>query len=233
MSLPSAQQVAANRQNAQLSTGPITPEGKEIVSRNATKHGLLASELVFQGDKEVDVQALIDDMRASLRPVGTLEESLVDRITSHIWRLRRIPELERDRYELRQAAQVQAKGIEAHDSADRFVKLDWFLLLQRYEVGIENFLRSNLEMLFQLQQRRMAQEAIEVAPAKNDKPQPQPITPPPPIQAPAQTASAELPSGRHNQPENSSRPRPHIFSGGPFRRADPPATKQSQFESVK
>jgi len=32
-------QVEANRQNAQKSTGPKTPEGKQIVSANAVTHG--------------------------------------------------------------------------------------------------------------------------------------------------------------------------------------------------
>jgi len=35
-------QTAANRRNAQESTGPITPVGKAKASRNSLKHGLLA-----------------------------------------------------------------------------------------------------------------------------------------------------------------------------------------------
>jgi hypothetical protein len=35
-------QVAANRLNAQESTGPRTTEGKAVVAQNAVKHGLLA-----------------------------------------------------------------------------------------------------------------------------------------------------------------------------------------------
>ncbi len=42
-------QVAANRLNAQKSTGPRTPEGKGVVSQNAVKHGLLAREGVLRG----------------------------------------------------------------------------------------------------------------------------------------------------------------------------------------
>ena len=37
----------ANRRNADKSTGPRTPEGKETVSRNAIKHGLLSQRVVL------------------------------------------------------------------------------------------------------------------------------------------------------------------------------------------
>ena len=40
-------QIQANRRNCQKSTGPRTPKGKAIVSRNALKHGLLARHNVI------------------------------------------------------------------------------------------------------------------------------------------------------------------------------------------
>ena len=46
----SAQKLAANRQNAQKSTGPSTPEGKKQVRYNAVKHalyGVLSPELLM------------------------------------------------------------------------------------------------------------------------------------------------------------------------------------------
>lgn len=42
----SERQLEANRQNAQLSTGPKTVEGKNKVKWNALKHGLLAKSVV-------------------------------------------------------------------------------------------------------------------------------------------------------------------------------------------
>jgi hypothetical protein len=43
----SAARQTANTANAQLSTGPTSPEGKASSSQNARKHGLTASELVI------------------------------------------------------------------------------------------------------------------------------------------------------------------------------------------
>ena len=53
-------QIIANRRNSQESkipthresTGPRSPEGKAVVSKNAVKHSLFASENVIKGEKQ-------------------------------------------------------------------------------------------------------------------------------------------------------------------------------------
>ncbi len=85
--------LAANRRNAQRSTGPRSPEGKARVRTNALKHGLLAREvLVLEGDgaeTRADFDALLADLVAELQPRGVIEETLVERIATGYWRLRR------------------------------------------------------------------------------------------------------------------------------------------------
>ena len=58
-------QIAANRRNAQKSTGPKTAEGKYKVRFNAVKHGMTASAAVlpFEDANSYDElrQALMDD----------------------------------------------------------------------------------------------------------------------------------------------------------------------------
>ncbi len=44
-------QQLANLQNAQLSTGPTTIEGKIHSSKNAIKHGILSKNFVVSGEK--------------------------------------------------------------------------------------------------------------------------------------------------------------------------------------
>src|SRR5271167_3020033 len=67
---PSAKQAEANRRNAQRSTGPRTPQGKQQVRLNALKHGLDADPFV-QG-----MLALHEDPRAYYRLLGDLLASL-------------------------------------------------------------------------------------------------------------------------------------------------------------
>ncbi len=47
-------QLQANIQNAGLSTGPVTEEGKEVVARNAIKHGVFAKDLVIAAGDGMD-----------------------------------------------------------------------------------------------------------------------------------------------------------------------------------
>lgn len=79
----------ANRRNAQHSTGPRTAAGKERSSRNATRHGLLSGRMLIDGESEDELKALRRGMRQSLRPVGELEEELVERMVAATWRRRR------------------------------------------------------------------------------------------------------------------------------------------------
>ena len=44
----SAKQIAANRRNAKKSTGPRSPEGKAVSSRNAISHGLHACDIILK-----------------------------------------------------------------------------------------------------------------------------------------------------------------------------------------
>ena len=45
-------QINANRENAKLSSGPQTPEGKAKSSRNNTKFGLFATSNCFQPEEK-------------------------------------------------------------------------------------------------------------------------------------------------------------------------------------
>jgi hypothetical protein len=55
-------QIEANRANAQKSTGPRTPEGKETAAPNALKHGLFARETVIRGEKEEEFEEYRDNL---------------------------------------------------------------------------------------------------------------------------------------------------------------------------
>ena len=92
-------QVAANRENAQKSTGPKTQEGKARAAHNALKHGLFSADVVLMGESAEDLDAFREAWMADLAPEGPREEYQANRAVEYAWRLRRIPRLEQ-RYSL-------------------------------------------------------------------------------------------------------------------------------------
>ena len=88
-SAASAQQIEANRRNAQLSTGPRTADGKAASSTNASKSGLFAAHLNVRQNEATEYEAMRDDFLNNFRPMGAFEESLALQIINANWRLRR------------------------------------------------------------------------------------------------------------------------------------------------
>ncbi|MGD0389428.1 MAG: hypothetical protein ABSC42_10790 [Tepidisphaeraceae bacterium] len=89
--------IEANRQNAMVSTGPQTAEGKAIVSGNAIRHGLLSWKPTIPGLETVeDWDAHLDRTLESLAPVGYAEILLAERAALLLWRLSRVARYERE-----------------------------------------------------------------------------------------------------------------------------------------
>lgn len=82
---------AANRKNALKSTGPKTPFGKAVSSRNAVKHGIFAVAPILSGiENRDDWEKHRDGVLKSITPVGYLEELLTMRLALLSWRLWRV-----------------------------------------------------------------------------------------------------------------------------------------------
>jgi hypothetical protein len=82
-------QIAANRRNAQHSTGPKTDAGKEKSAQNALKFGLFSRHVLLPGEDESELAQLRDGIRARFNPADALEEVYVERIVTASWRLQR------------------------------------------------------------------------------------------------------------------------------------------------
>lgn len=86
-------QIEANCQNAQLSTGPTTANGKMIVSTNAVKHGVFTKDLILSSDLEHEnkdeYQEILNNLIDCLSPCNQMESLLVEKIAVDFWRLRR------------------------------------------------------------------------------------------------------------------------------------------------
>ncbi len=82
----SAAQLAANRINAQSSTGPKTAEGKTASSQNSRRHGLTASDfVVLAWELQGDYEQLLTDLRSEHKPSTPTEHLLVDAMAKHHW----------------------------------------------------------------------------------------------------------------------------------------------------
>ena len=78
--------------SSQAATGPRTPDGKAVASRNATTHGLFARDIVLPslGEDPQGYKQLQDAWIAQLAPQNLLERHYVEKIAAASWRLRRL-----------------------------------------------------------------------------------------------------------------------------------------------
>ena len=87
-------QIAANRENAKKSTGPRSPDGKDVTKFNGLKHGLRAEQVVLPGEDraafEAETQAWFDDWK----PASHTRAVLVERTAVASWKLRRATRVE-------------------------------------------------------------------------------------------------------------------------------------------
>jgi hypothetical protein len=88
-------QRAANRANAQKSTGPKTEQGKARSKMNAVTHGLTAAQCVLiEGEDPDEFEALCADLIAKYQPSTAFGRELVVQLAVETWRLRRVGGLE-------------------------------------------------------------------------------------------------------------------------------------------
>jgi hypothetical protein len=95
MSDISEARLAANRENAQKSRGPVTPEGKAISCLNAVKHGLTGATVLFVSEDEAQRYSQhVSDYNLQFKAVSREERALVQSIADVAWRLASIPVME-------------------------------------------------------------------------------------------------------------------------------------------
>jgi hypothetical protein len=122
--MTSFRQIEANRRNAQLSTGPVTEEGKRRSRQNAIRHGLTAETVIDALEDAEDYAAFEMAVTADHDAQSAVERELVLRLASLLWRLRRATAIESGLFKIqakhllqfrrkRQAGQERQKMIDA------------------------------------------------------------------------------------------------------------------------
>ena len=78
-------QIAANKANAQKSTGPKTPEGKAKSCTNRLSWGFASNTLVIPGEDPAELRALLADFIGEHQPATVTEQVLVEKMAQNQW----------------------------------------------------------------------------------------------------------------------------------------------------
>src|SRR5208283_4672611 len=173
-------QLAANRLNAQKSTGPRSVEGKARSSMNALKTGIDANSLIIQHESAGRLEALADEYHDRFHPTTPEQRMLVDTLVDSEWLLRRFRRVEAQLWQ--QGFPNATSGIFDVNLAVAFRKTcDEFSRLQRRIDMTHRHYHKALQELERLQAQEteeIADDAEDNAPAPDPDPEPVRVTPP-------------------------------------------------------
>ncbi|MGH9622581.1 MAG: hypothetical protein ACRD45_23095, partial [Bryobacteraceae bacterium] len=162
-------QIDANRQNAQLSCGPKTSEGKAKSALNSVKTGLTGRTVLLPTDDAAAYEQHVQRFLAELKPAGAREHELVQALADNSWRTERIFSLEMGIY-ARGRMQFAAQ-FEQEDPAVRLglIELETFLFYEKQlrnlniqEARLRRQREKDTAELKQLQKERIQKEQHEL-----------------------------------------------------------------------
>src|SRR5580698_3335553 len=172
----SEKQLAANRANAQLSTGPKSEEGKRRSSLNARRHNLTGQVTAMPEEDRIAHDAFAEALIKSMAPQGALELQLAQRIATDSWRLNRSSAIEDNIFALGfndHGDNIDTDHPELHaalTAARTFTReAESIELLTLYEQRINRSLQKNLALLQQLQTTRKAQAKQAAKPVQRSE----------------------------------------------------------------
>jgi len=96
----SALQLAANRANALLSTGPKTEAGRLASSANSLSHGLTTRHALLPGENLPEYESHHETYQQHYRPRNPIAVQMVTELADIQWRLLRVPAFEAQLFSL-------------------------------------------------------------------------------------------------------------------------------------
>ena len=169
-------QIAANRQNAQRSKGPVTLEGKQRSRANALKHGLTGEGVVLPNEDAAEVERRLSAFQDELKPSGEVGRSLVRRAALMSVRMDRCVEQETaalsERVRQAEADFVAPEGVDAGEAARlraeagrraMFDPSKEATLARKYEAAAERGFFRALKELRQLEKQAKAAQPLSPA----------------------------------------------------------------------
>jgi len=108
--MTSIRQIEANRRNAQLSTGPVTEQGKSRSRQNAVRHGLTAETVIDALENVDDYAGFQLAVASDFEAQTAVERELVLRLASVLWRLRRVTSIETGLFQMKARELLRFRG---------------------------------------------------------------------------------------------------------------------------
>ena len=151
--MASPKQIAANRRNAQKSTGPTSDQGKQTVAQNNFRHGLRGKFRVLDDiENPYEYEAFLDRLIADEKPVGEAELALVVKMAETTWLSKRALALQADSFRRDPDADDPKHGpsaITIDHHLERFV---------RYQAAQDRaYARASSELQKRKKERRLAE----------------------------------------------------------------------------
>jgi len=148
-------QIAANRANAQKSTGPRTEEGKSRTRMNALRDGFTGQVITLSAEDLPVFEKFKSDLIKDLAPKTTMELSLADAIAWDTWRLNHLRAVEMNMYALGSSDAETVIDIAMSAAATFAKEANKFALMSIYEQRMNRSLHKNLATLRDLQAERI------------------------------------------------------------------------------
>ena len=164
--LISNKQQEANRKNAQHSTGPTTPAGKEAIRFNALTYGLRTRASILPDENAADYSQLWDELEADWQPQTRTERCYLETMVTSQWLLKRVAESEQKIYAYIAFGEHQCKML---------------VYVAKQRAQLERSFRTAIADIKQAQKERQArqpQQPAKIAPEPVHQPAGQPVPPP-------------------------------------------------------
>jgi hypothetical protein len=193
-------QRAANRANAQSSTGPSATHAQPASRYNAAKHGISAAHQIMFDETAEDLAELAAEYHKQYSPANPKERFLVDTLVNNEWRLRRLRRVEAELWEHATNAFL-TKNIEAPacSSGDAFATATpTFVHLQQVVNSCERTYHRALKEL------KVARGHALRSPQADPTPQPEQSKPTSTSSASFRQNSKTSPANRNSNPASAS-----------------------------
>jgi hypothetical protein len=139
--MATANQIKANQQNALLSTGPKSPVGKMVSSRNATKHGFYSTSVLLPDEDRDEFMRLGRRLVSAYNPCTVREEELLRTIIETHWQLRRANVVDSELFQIYGFYKGQNRGVGTAFAQDA-TQGNAFTKLTHYQAFLLRKLRS-------------------------------------------------------------------------------------------